>query len=95
VFELTLLHTANTDSQVLAVGSFNGPCTPTDLTSGNDSYVTDPAALPCIGGVARRATLIKSIRSSVQNSLLIDGGYLFTGWFINSLYCCAWPRCCY
>ena len=76
---MTLLHTANTDSQVLAVGQFNGPCAPTNATSGNNSYVAEPANLPCIGGVARRTALIKSIRDSVENSLLIDGGYLFTG----------------
>jgi 5'-nucleotidase len=78
-FTLSLLHTANTDSQVLAVGQFNGPCAPTNATSGNNSYVAEQANLPCIGGVARRTALIKSIRASVENSLLIDGGYLFTG----------------
>ncbi|ELR14073.1 protein kinase domain containing protein [Acanthamoeba castellanii str. Neff] len=86
-FTLSLLHTANTDSQVLAVGQFNGPCTPTNATSGNDSYVAEPANLPCIGGVARRTALIKSIRASVENSLLIDGGYLFTGTHDNSQTC--------
>lgn len=85
---MTLLHTANTDSQVLAVGQFNGPCAPTNATSGNNSYVAEPANLPCIGGVARRTALIKSIRDSVENSLLIDGGYLFTG-TLNLTTLCA------
>jgi hypothetical protein len=51
--------------------------------------VAEQANLPCIGGVARRTALIKSIRASVENSLLIDGGYLFTGTHDNSLTCAS------
>ncbi len=70
-FQFTLLHTEDTNGADLPLNAFNGACTPV-----NGSYVSFTR---CNGGFARRATLIKQLRSQAQNSLLIDSSPFVRG----------------
>lgn len=74
-FNLTLLHTGNTEGRASAINKFNSPCVPL----ANGTYTTSAAAMPCLGGIARRVSYIQSVRASVQNTLTVDSGLLFGG----------------
>jgi 5'-nucleotidase len=67
-WELTILHTNDTHSRLLEIDRFGASCRDEDRDRGE-----------CIGGVARRATLVEEIRSTTPNVLLLDGGDQFQG----------------
>ena len=73
----------------LGVGSF-GSCTgnqerkitilhTNDVHSHIEAFELDHGRYPGIGGVARRASLIESIRKENPNTLLFDAGDIFQG----------------
>lgn len=68
-WDLVLLHTNDVHARVEETNEFSGKCTRS--VSG------------CFGGVARRATMVKRIRSNESNVLLLDAGDQFQGtlWF--------------
>lgn len=67
-WDLVLLHTNDVHARVEETSRNSGTC-------GKGS--------PCFAGVARRATMVKRIRSSERNVLLLDAGDQFQGtvWF--------------
>ncbi|XP_077977788.1 snake venom 5'-nucleotidase-like [Glandiceps talaboti] len=71
-FELHILHSNDVHSHVEEFNQGGRTCTESDLVSEI-----------CYGGIARRSTAIKDIRSSATNTLLLDVGDVFTGteWF--------------
>jgi len=74
-FSLTILHTNDTHGRIdqfLEVGS---RCTPADAAENR-----------CVGGVARRATIIKQVRAEGGNVLLLDGGDQFQGTLFYTKY---------
>ncbi len=79
-FQFTLLHTEDSNGEYVAVNAYNGGCAPV-----NGSYVS---FTECNGGFARRATLIKQLRSQAQNSLLIDSSPFVRGKRKLSKCCC-------
>ncbi|KAF7667827.1 hypothetical protein LDENG_00045510 [Lucifuga dentata] len=68
-WDLVLLHTNDVHARVEETNKHSGKC-----TGGSGS---------CFAGVARRATMIKKIRASERNVLLLDAGDQFQGtvWF--------------
>lgn len=74
-FSLTILHTNDTHGRIdqfLEVGS---RCTPADAAENR-----------CVGGVARRATVIDQVRAEGGNLLLLDGGDPFQGTLFYTQY---------
>ena len=67
-FTLTLLHTNDNHGRFEETDSYGFLCYPRDAQAGK-----------CFGGVARRATMLKQIRSQEKNTLLVSGGDVFTG----------------
>ena len=76
-FTLTILHTNDTHSHI---EEYDGSTTTCPAES--------EAAGLCIGGVARRATLIADLRASAPdgNAILIDAGDSFNGTLYFSVY---------
>jgi len=76
-FTLTILHTNDTHSHI---EEYDGSTTTCPVES--------EAAGLCIGGVARRATLIADLRASApdDNAILIDAGDSFNGTLYFSVY---------
>uniref|UniRef100_A0A671UQG0 5'-nucleotidase n=1 Tax=Sparus aurata TaxID=8175 RepID=A0A671UQG0_SPAAU len=70
-WDLVLLHTNDVHARVEETGKHSGKCSSSPRSGG------------CFAGVARRATMIKRIRSSESNVLLLDAGDQFQGsvWF--------------
>lgn len=68
-WDLVLLHTNDVHARVEETNEFSVKCT--------------RSASGCFGGVARRATMVKRIRSTGSNVLLLDAGDQFQGtlWF--------------
>lgn len=72
-FDLTILHTNDIHTRFEETSeNFGGVCTAELAEQG-----------VCYGGEARRATVVKEIRQSVPNTLLLDAGDHFQGtvWF--------------
>ena len=67
-FSLTLLHTNDNHARFEETDAYGFPCYPKDAQAGK-----------CFGGMARKATMIKKIRSQSKNVLLVSGGDVFTG----------------
>ena len=67
-FTLTLLHTNDNHGRFEETDSYGFLCYPRDAQAGK-----------CFGGVARRATMLKQIRSEEKSTLLVSGGDVFTG----------------
>lgn len=67
-FSLTLLHTNDNHGRFEETDSYGFLCYPRNAQAGK-----------CFGGVARRATMLKEIRSQEKNTLLVAGGDVFTG----------------
>ena len=67
-YTLTLLHTNDNHGRFEETDSYGFLCYPRDAQAGK-----------CFGGVARRATMLKQIRSQEENTLLVSGGDVFTG----------------
>ena len=67
-FSLTLLHTNDNHARFEETDTYGFLCYPKDAHAGK-----------CFGGMARRATLIKRIRSQEKNVLLVSGGDVLTG----------------
>ena len=67
-FSLTLLHTNDNHGRFEETDTYGFLCYPRDAQAGK-----------CFGGVARRATILKQIRSQERNTLLVSGGDVFTG----------------
>ena len=67
-FALTVLHTNDVHARFLEFGRFGSSCRESEAQSG-----------ACFGGVARRATAVRSVRSEVANTLLLDAGDQFQG----------------
>ncbi|XP_037607303.1 5'-nucleotidase [Sebastes umbrosus] len=69
-FDLVLLHTNDVHARVEETSKLSGKCSSSSQGK-------------CFAGVARRATMIKRIRSTESNVLLLDGGDQFQGtvWF--------------
>jgi 5'-nucleotidase/UDP-sugar diphosphatase len=79
-FNLTLMHTGQTFDQITAVDPNDSPC-----QLANGTYFSTTNSTPCLGGMERRSGVINQVRSTRNNSLLIDSGGLFTGslfWYI-------------
>lgn len=74
-FTLTLLHTNNNHGRFEETDSYGFLCYPRDAQAGK-----------CFGGVARRATMLKKIRSQEKNTLLVSGGDVFTGTLWYQVY---------
>ncbi|XP_065056302.1 snake venom 5'-nucleotidase-like [Rhopilema esculentum] len=71
-FELTILHTNDVHARIEQTNKYGGDCTANDASRNQ-----------CFGGVARRQTLIKKVRNTHRNVLLLDAGDQFQGtiWF--------------
>lgn len=71
-FDLRIMHTNDVHARFEQFNKYGSTCSEEDATEGN-----------CFGGVARRVTKINEIRSSYENTLLLDGGDQFQGtqWF--------------
>ena len=67
-FSLTILHTNDIHGRFEETDPYGQLCSPRDSQVGK-----------CYGGVARRAAMIKEIRSKEENVLLLDAGDVFTG----------------
>lgn len=67
-FSLTLLHTNDNHVRFEETDTYGYLCLPKDAQAGK-----------CFGGMARKATMIKRIRSQEQNVLLVSAGDVFTG----------------
>ena len=74
-FTLTLLHTNDNHGRFEETDSYGFVCYPRDAKAGK-----------CFGGVARRATMLKQIRSQEKNTLLVSGGDVFTGTLWYQVY---------
>ncbi|KAJ8023886.1 5'-nucleotidase [Holothuria leucospilota] len=72
-YNLTIIHTNDVHARFEQFNRFGSNCSAGDATEGS-----------CFGGVARRATKIKEIRDSYENTLLLDAGDQFQGsqWFV-------------
>nr|WIL04574.1 serine-threonine/tyrosine kinase fused to nucleotidase [Cedratvirus duvanny] len=70
-FNLTLMHSGETFSQITAIDANYNPCLPV-----NGTYLSQTG--PCWGGMDRRQGLIKQVRNYASNTLLVDSGSLFT-----------------
>ncbi|XP_074644941.1 snake venom 5'-nucleotidase-like [Tubulanus polymorphus] len=70
-FNLTLIHTNDVHARFEETNDSGGSCT------------NDTDQKPCFGGVARRMTKIRELRSRYANSLLLDAGDQYQGtlWF--------------
>ena len=80
-FNLTLVHTGETFSQITAVDLLNSACVPI-----NGTYRSAAGYDPCLGGFDRRVALIEQVRATSPNTLVVDAGYLFTGSLFWYLY---------
>ena len=60
-------------SFILQVHAVEVPLTILHTNDLHSHYKQDEGPVP-LGGIARMATLIRRIRNSVENSLLVDGG---------------------
>ena len=71
-FDLTILHTNDVHARFLQFNKYGTDCSDKDANLGK-----------CFGGVARRHTKVKEIRSSHDNVIFIDAGDQFLGtvWF--------------
>ena len=71
-FKLTLLHTNDVHARVEQASSSGARCS-------NSSTQENK----CYGGIARRQTLVRQLKSENKNVLLLDGGDQFQGttWF--------------
>lgn len=71
-FDLTILHTNDVHARFMPFNRFGTDCSDDNIKENQ-----------CYGGVARRLTKVKDIRSSHDNVLLLDGGDQFLGtiWF--------------
>lgn len=67
-FSLTILHTNDNHARFEQTNVRGFLCNPSDAQAGE-----------CYGGMARKATMIKKIRSETKNVLLISGGDVLTG----------------
>lgn len=67
-FSLTILHTNDNHARFEETNVRGFLCNPSDAQAGE-----------CYGGMARKATMIKKIRSETKNVLLISGGDVLTG----------------
>jgi len=74
-FTLVVLHTNDVHGRVLQFNRFGSACGEEDAAEGN-----------CFGGVARRATMIDSIRDEGGNVILVDGGDQFQGTLFYNQY---------
>jgi len=74
-FALTILHTNDTHGRIDQFTEVGSRCTP-----------ADEAEDRCVGGVARRATIIKQVRAEGGNVLLLDGGDQFQGTLFYTKY---------
>ena len=74
-FTLTLLHTNDNHGRFEETDSYGFLCYPRNAQAGK-----------CFGGVARRATMLKKIRSQEKNTLLVSGGDVFTGTLWYQVY---------
>lgn len=72
-FELTLLHTNDVHARYEQFNEYGTNCSPDEAARRGT----------CFGGVARRATMLKKIRSEHNNVIFLDGGDQFQGtlWF--------------
>ena len=67
-YSLTLIHTNDNHARFDETDTYGYFCLPKDGQAGK-----------CFGGMARKATMIKQIRSKEQNVLLLSAGDVFTG----------------
>ena len=74
-FELTVLHTNDVHAHIEQFNVYGGTCTAEDATKNK-----------CYGGVARRQTVIKELRKTIPNTILIDGGDQFSGTTWYNIY---------
>jgi len=74
-FQLTILHTNDTHGRIDQISDVGSRCTPADAAENR-----------CVGGVARRATIIKQVRGEGGNVLLLDGGDQFQGTLFYTKY---------
>ncbi|PIK37567.1 hypothetical protein BSL78_25594 [Apostichopus japonicus] len=72
-FELTLLHTNDVHARYEQFNEYGTNCSPDEAARRGT----------CFGGVARRATMLKKIKSEHNNVIFLDGGDQFQGtlWF--------------
>ena len=71
-FKLTILHTNDVHARFEEASKYGGPCTADDASDRR-----------CFGGVARRATLLRDLRTRFPDSVLLDAGDQYQGtlWF--------------
>jgi 5'-nucleotidase len=69
-YQLTILHTNDCHSRFEQINQYGGQCSDKEA-----------AAKECFGGVARRMTRLKQLRSKEKNVLFLDGGDQFQGTF--------------
>lgn len=74
-FSLTILHTNDNHARFEETDAYGFLCYPKDAQAGK-----------CFGGMARRATMIKRVRSQEQNVLLLSGGDVFSGTLWYQVY---------
>ncbi|XP_068698294.1 snake venom 5'-nucleotidase-like isoform X1 [Montipora foliosa] len=74
-FSLTVLHTNDNHGRFEETDTHGFMCFPNDAQTGK-----------CFGGMARRATIIKQIRSQEKNVLLLSGGDVLTGTLWYTVY---------
>ena len=74
-FSITILHTNDTHGRIDQITEVGSRCTPADAAENR-----------CVGGVARRATIIKEVRAEGGNMLLLDGGDQFQGTLFYTKY---------
>ena len=74
-FSLTIVHTNDIHGRFEEIDSYGQLCSPRDSRLGK-----------CYGGIARRATKIKEIRSKEESVLLLDAGDVFTGTLWYDIY---------
>lgn len=74
-FKLTILHTNDTHGRIDQFSEVGSRCT-----------LAEEAENKCVGGVARRATIIKQVRAEDGNMLLLDGGDQFQGTLFYTKY---------
>ena len=67
-FELTVLHTNDIHARMEQFNVYGGTCTQRNAKENK-----------CYGGVARRQTVVESLRRTIPNTILIDGGDQFSG----------------
>ena len=74
-FSLTVLHTNDNHARFEETDAYGFLCYPRDAQAGK-----------CFGGMARRETMIKRIRSQSPNVLLVSAGDVFTGTLWYQVY---------